>query len=85
MLALEVFADMQKQYISEARQKYENTRTFRHDVNNHIKMLTNLIKNEEIKNANAYLMRFEDEAKDMSFEVFTGNAVIDVLLKCTSF
>lgn len=81
MSALEAYTEMQKQYIKEAKQKYENTKLFRHDLNNHMITLTGLIKNNETEKAAEYLKRFDKEVKELSFEVFTGNAVIDILLK----
>lgn len=81
MSALEAFTEIQKQYINEARQKYENTKVFRHDMNNHMITLAGLIKNHETGKAMEYLGRFDEEVKKLSFEVFTGNTVIDVILK----
>ena len=81
MSTLEAYTEMQKQYISEAKQKYENTKSFRHDMNNHMITLAGLLKNNENQKATEYLKRFSKEVTELSFDVVTGNAVIDVLLK----
>lgn len=81
MSNLEAYTEMQKQYISEAKHKYDNTKEFRHDMNNHMITLAGLIKSNETDKAIEYLKRFDKEVKELSFEVFTGNAVIDILLK----
>lgn len=81
MIALEAYTEMQKQYINEAKQKYENTKAFRHDMQNHMITLAGLAKNNESEKVKEYLKRFDNEVKKLAFDVFTGNAVIDVLLK----
>ena len=77
---LESQLSMQKDYVAEAKSRYDATREFRHDFKNHLIALSGLIENNEIEKAKNYLERFDQISQKMSFAVSTGNTVVDVLL-----
>lgn len=70
----------QENYVAEAKQKYEATKAFRHDFNNHILALKGLIDRGDIGKAAAYLERFDQINREITFSVRTGNGVVDTLL-----
>ncbi len=76
---LEVYTDLQKQYIEESKQKYDKTQSFRHDTNNHLTILYGLLEKNENQKARDYLGRLVSENKAISMKYSTGNPVIDVL------
>ena len=45
----------QKQYVSEAKSRYEKTQSFRHDIKNHLSVIHGLLEKGEIKKAEEYL------------------------------
>lgn len=79
-LILESQLSMQKNYVAEAKSRYDATREFRHDFKNHLIVLSGLIEKNEIEKSKIYLNRFDQISQKMSFAVNTGNTVIDVLL-----
>ncbi len=73
-------AQAQKIYISEAKMRYEQTRSFRHDIKNHLSILDALLKNGQLEESRAYLKKLETASTALSFPYQTGNAVVDILL-----
>ncbi len=71
---------LQKIYMQEAQIRYEKTRSFRHDIKNHFAVLAELLKENHTQKASAYLYDLQRISDDLSFEVQTGNVVIDALL-----
>lgn len=70
-----------RQYVAEARTRYEITKSFRHDVKNHMTIVRALLQKEGTKQALAYLDDMEQIGTDMSFPCNTNNPVVDVLLE----
>lgn len=70
----------QENYVKEAQARYEQTRSFRHDVQNHLTVLAQLIKEGDTGQANSYLSNLYEAADGLSFSCRTGNAVVDALL-----
>lgn len=73
-------AQAQKIYISEAQMRYEQTKSFRHDIKNHLSLLDALLKNGQLEESRAYLKKLEAVSTSLSFPYQTGNAVVDILL-----
>lgn len=73
-------AQAQKIYISEAQMRYDQTKSFRHDIKNHLSILDALLKNGQLKESRAYLKKLETASTALSFPYQTGNAVVDILL-----
>jgi len=70
----------QEVYIREAKARYEQTSSFRHDIQNHLLVLHQLLKKEKISEAIGYLDKLETASASLSFPVHTGNAATDALL-----
>ena len=70
----------QQIYTKEASVRYEMTRTFRHDLNNHLIVLKQLIENNQSEKAEEYLHHFSNTADNISYQSQTGNVPLDALL-----
>lgn len=68
------------QYVEEAKIRYEKTKSFRHDVKNHISIVKELVQNGNIDAALKYMSDMENLTSDMSFPVSTNNPVLDILI-----
>lgn len=70
----------QKIYMQEAILRDRQTRAFRHDINNHLTVLAELLKEGRTDRVCQYLSRLEQSAAELSCTVRTGNGVVDALL-----
>ena len=73
-------AHEQKVYIAEAQARYEQTKSFRHDIKNHLSVLDGLLKNGKLEEGREYLKKLETVSEALSFPYQTGNPVVDILL-----
>ncbi len=80
MRSLTQAARAQKIYIAEAQTRYEQTRSFRHDMKNHLSVLNGLLNSEKLEEGKAYLKKLELASAMLSFPYQTGNPVVDILL-----
>ena len=69
-----------KTAIAEAAARHDKTKAFRHDLGNHLNVLSGLLKNGEYKAAQAYLDQIGSFAGELRHSVASGNAILDVLL-----
>lgn len=67
------------QYVEEAKAHYEKTKSFRHDIRNHIVMIKKLLQNGKPEQAINYIGDMEDMAGELSFPCSTNNPVVDIL------
>ncbi len=72
----------QQQYVTEAKQRNEQYRSFQHDINNHFTVLSGLFSSGENEEAAQYLQKIKTGASagGATQAVSTGNLVLDVLL-----
>lgn len=77
---LEQQLSVHESYTQQAMLRYDLTRSFRHDLKNHIIVLKGLIENDQIEKATKYLDSFEQAAEKLTFQIHTGSAAVDVLL-----
>ena len=77
---LEQQTQNQEVYVREAKLRYEQTRSFRHDIKNHLLVLHQFINEGKSKEANEYLENMEAVSNALSFQVQTGNVAADALL-----
>lgn len=70
----------QKVYIAEAQTRYEQTKAFRHDIQNHLSVLDALIDGGKWQESRAYLQKLKTIASALSFPYRTGNPIVDILL-----
>ena len=80
MQSLAQAARTQKQYVAEAKARYEQTRAFRHDIKNHLTVLDGLLQSGKQEESRAYLKKLETVSEKLSFPCQTGNPVMDILL-----
>jgi hypothetical protein len=73
-------AHTQKVYITEAQARYEQTKSFRHDIKNHLSVLDGLLRSGKLEESREYLKRLEAVSEALSFPYQTGNPVVDILL-----
>ncbi len=73
-------ARTQKVYITEAQARYEQTKSFRHDIKNHLSVLDGLLKSGKLEEGREYLKKLETVSEALSFPYQTGNPVVDILL-----
>ena len=67
-------------YVEEARVRYDRTKSFRHDIRNHIAVVKKLIQSGKLEEAVSYMEDMDDMAETMSFPCSTNNPVVDVLV-----
>jgi len=73
-------AQAQKIYIAEAQTRYEQTKAFRHDIQNHLSVLDGLLSSGKLEESKAYLQKLKTVSAALSFPHQTGNPVVDILL-----
>ncbi len=68
------------QYVDEAKSHYEKTKSFRHDIRNHISVVKKLLQGGKTEEAIHYIRDMEDIAEELSFPCSTNHPVVDVLV-----
>lgn len=68
------------QYVEEAKTRYEETKSFRHDIKNHITVVRELLQSGKSEQALNYIVNMEDVAGELSFPCATNNPVADILI-----
>lgn len=70
----------QRTYVAEAQARYEKTRSFRHDLQNHLSVLGGLLSAGRTEEARAYLQKLEAVSGALAPPCRTGEAAVDALL-----
>lgn len=70
----------QRTYVAEAQARYEKTRSFRHDLRNHLSVLDGLLAAGRAEEARGYLQKLEASAGTLAPPCRTGDAAVDALL-----
>ena len=68
------------QYVEEAKARYDRTKSFRHDIRNHIAVVKRLLQSAKLEEAVTYMEDLDDMAEKMSFPCSTNNPVVDILV-----
>lgn len=68
------------QYVAEAKTRYEKTKSFRHDIKNHITLVKELLQNGKSEQALNYISDMEGITEELSFFCSTNNPVTDILI-----
>ena len=68
------------QYVEEAKTRYDETKSFRHDIRNHIAVVKKLLQSGKLEEAVTYMEDLDDMAEKMSFPCNTNNPVVDILV-----
>ena len=69
------------QYVEEAKARYDRTKSFRHDIRNHIAVVKKLLQSGKLEEAVSYMEDLDDMAEKMSFPCCTNNPVVDILVE----
>lgn len=80
LLMLERETAVQRDYLEETRARYEQTRSFRHDIKHHLLTIAGLLEQGEARKAKEYLGKLEGVSEALSFPCKTGNTVVDTVL-----
>lgn len=67
-------------YVEEAKTRYEETKSFRHDIRNHLTVLKELLQSGRAAEALCYLSDMEDMTEGLTFPCCTNNPVVDILI-----
>ena len=68
------------QYVEEAKTRYDETKSFRHDIRNHIAVVKKLLQGGKLEEAVSYIEDMDDMAEKISFPCSTNNPVVDILV-----
>ena len=68
------------QYVEEAKTRYDRTKSFRHDIRNHIAVMKDLLESGKLEQAVSYIEDMDHIAEKMSFPCSTNNPVVDILM-----
>lgn len=73
--------EMQKKYYIALLEKEEETREYRHDMNNHLMCLRELVKKNENMEVEKYIEELQEKLFDIKTKCYmTGNEILDILL-----
>ena len=78
-LVLNQISDMKK-HIGEVEKLYQDIRSLRHDMGNHIQTLEHLVAHHNTDDAAEYMEHLKNEWDEVSPAIRTGSPVIDVIL-----
>ncbi len=70
-----------RRHIGQVESLYENIRSIKHDMTNHILMLERLYEENHTKEATAYGTELKAALAEMTGDIASGNAVTDVILQ----
>ncbi len=68
------------QYVEETRSRYEKTKSFRHDIKNHIAVIRDLLQGGKTEAALQYIGEMEDITEELLVPCSTNNPVVDILV-----
>lgn len=71
--------DMQS-HIAEVERIYTGIRGVRHDLNNHVHVIGQLLEQEQYEEASHYLKTMKESAEQFDFPIKTGSPVTDVII-----
>lgn len=69
------------QYVDEAKDRYEKTTSFRHDIKNHITVIKGLLEHNKMEQALDYIYEMDNRRIEMSFLCHTNNPTLDILIE----
>lgn len=71
----------QKIYLAEAQKRDEQLSSFQHDIDNHLSVLSGLLKGRKYSEAEGYFQKLQNASTSLRRSIGTGNPVLDVLLR----
>lgn len=79
-LETKMYLKEQQQYYEYLEKREKNTKKFRHDVRNHLELLTNLINNKQYEEVNEYLERINIKIDELGNVVSLGNGIAEAIV-----
>lgn len=71
----------QKIHLAEAQKRDEQLRSFQHDIDNHLAVISGLLKEGKYSDAVEYFQKLQVSSATLRRHILTGNSVLDVLLR----
>lgn len=72
--------NIQTRHYKDLHIQFKNTRSFKHDINNHLICIKNLIANGDIESTEEYLKRITQSLERLNLKVNTGNPFADAVI-----
>jgi uncharacterized membrane protein YhiD involved in acid resistance len=72
--------EIQKEYYDRLREIDKETRKFRHDIQNHVQVILNLMKEEKNDQARSYIEDVSQHIENIKPVINSGNEIIDTIL-----
>ncbi len=72
--------NMQTEHYKNLQIQSKNTRAFKHDINNHLICIKNLIADGDIKSTEVYLKKITKSLESLNLKVNTGNPFADAVI-----
>lgn len=72
--------NMQTRHYKDLQIQFKNIRFFKHDINNHLICIKNLIANGDIESTEEYLKRITQSLERLNLKVNTGNPFADAVI-----
>lgn len=73
--------DLRERYAAEAKMLYNETKSFRHDIKNHLSVLCGLMEKRDYAAASSYLYEINERSNKLSFAFNTGVPELDILFE----
>lgn len=70
----------QEIYLAEAQKREEQYRSFQHDIDNHLAVLSGLLQEEKYDEAKQYFLQLHESSSALGCHITTGTPALDVLL-----
>lgn len=72
--------NVQVEHCKRLQTQFENAKSFRHDIKNHLICIKNLISNGDIDDAVLYIEKITNSVENMSLQVNTHNPIADAVI-----
>ncbi len=72
--------DLQRRSIEKMENAYNRTRELRHDLKNHLRALSGMLKQGDTQAAADYLKTMQQDIEDATYFAVTGNTAVDAIL-----
>ncbi len=72
--------DLQANHYKDLQIQFKNTQAFKHDINNHLICIKNLISSGDINNTEEYLSKITETIERLNLKVNTGNPFADAVI-----
>ena len=78
------YLELQKKYYEDSLKQYEDMRSFRHDINHHLYILSGLGKEDKIDELKGYVKKMAENYETMK-GIHTGNFIADCIISHTLY